>query len=284
MATYVGGTSTNLAGAGPFSLTALTGGVGSAPLPGDVVIATYGSRVVGSPSYKTLSGNNSGAYISLGDLFSNGTTYGICGTAFYHVMGATPDTTISLSASVNVTGVEVWRDLNTTTQIDVTTTTATGTGTDIPNPAAITPVTTNAIVLAIGISSDNTFTATPAAPSGYGNFIGNANVSATVAMATKDWSGSGSEDPGVFTGTYKNSTGLAWAAWTIALRPTTGVSINSLPVNVPVVGLASTIGVLWVLPSDVKSGVVYGPTGVEFTGTYVGGGGSGMSRSRVTNA
>jgi hypothetical protein len=48
-------------------------------------------------------------------------------------------------------------------------------------------------------------------------------------------------------------------------------------------GVAATVTQFWVDPSNVKLGVVYGPTGTEFTGTYSGGGG-GVSRSRVTNA
>jgi hypothetical protein len=41
---------------------------------------------------------------------------------------------------------------------------------------------------------------------------------------------------------------------------------------------------VWPLPAQVKSGVVYGPNGNDLTGTLASGGGSGVPRSRITNA
>jgi len=40
----------------------------------------------------------------------------------------------------------------------------------------------------------------------------------------------------------------------------------------------------WPVEADVKLGVDYGPTGVEYTGTYAPGGGTTCSRARVVNA
>lgn len=41
----------------------------------------------------------------------------------------------------------------------------------------------------------------------------------------------------------------------------------------------------WPVENDVKTGVLYGPTKTEYTGTYSGGtGGTGMSKGRVVNA
>ena len=63
-----------------------------------------------------------------------------------------------------------------------------------------------------------------------------------------------------------------------------GVSIFASVGNANAEGITATILPMWVMPSDVKSGVTYGPTGSEYTGTYSGGGGGGVSRGRITNA
>ena len=41
---------------------------------------------------------------------------------------------------------------------------------------------------------------------------------------------------------------------------------------------------VWPMPAQVQLGLVYGPNGNDFTGTLSAGGGSGVPRSRVTNA
>lgn len=286
MATYVGGVTFGV-GAGPFTLSgALTGGIAASPATGDTIIVLSGTKYnsAGAPgTTTTCTGNNQGAYTSLGMLWSNGsTTNDVYGQAWYSYASGTADTTITFGSSEDSTCVHVWRDLDSSTQMDVSVVTATGTGGDNPDSAAITPVTTNAVVLTLGVSSQSTTAPSHTAPTGYGNSVVTNTTSRGDAMiASNVWSGSGAENPGAWTG-GTGGTGLAWCAWTVALRPKTGVTINSTVTDIPVAGVNSTLGAMWVLPSDVRSGVVYGPTGSEFTGTLAVG--SGMSRGRITNA
>lgn len=58
------------------------------------------------------------------------------------------------------------------------------------------------------------------------------------------------------------------------LRKNLTQMVNVPIANVLVAGIVPVQHGLWLFPSDVKSGVVYGPAG-EFTGAYAGGGGGG---------
>ena len=142
---------------------------------------------------------------------------------YWKRMGATPDTVVSVTAGAAsrrmATVIQTWSGVDTTTALDVTSTTATGASGD-PDPASITTVTDNAVVIAIGAWDDDTFT-DAAAPSGYGDLIEQettgaaANQGATVAMASKLVTSFGAENPGAFSGSGDDE----WAAVTMALRP-----------------------------------------------------------------
>jgi hypothetical protein len=73
--------------------------------------------------------------------------------------------------------------------------------------------------------------------------------------------------------------------WETEVTPTGGAITISMGI-----GTAAWTGVnftfdasVWPLPAQVQSGVVYGPNGNDLTGTLASGG-SGVPRSRITNA
>lgn len=208
------------------SLTALTGGSGSTAQTGDIVVLVISDHY---PADGTagISVNTSGyTAIDGGGIWSNDSR-DTNARLFYKVMGATPDTTVSVhdgNSGGDVSGVcvvHVWSGVDTTTPMDVTTTKTSGGNTGTPNPPSITPVTAGAIVLAVG-SGSSTSAQTPTAPTGYSNLKSASQVqssqASTSAIASKAWSGSGAEDPGTF-GSMSTSTSDSWVAYTVALRP-----------------------------------------------------------------
>lgn len=234
---YRGGKSAN-AGSGAtdwsIDLTALSGGSGAAAQAGDIVIVVFsdhypadgtGNMSVNTSGYTAIDGGG------LHSTDSRQTNMRI----FYKVMGVTPDTTLSLhdgssGGDVGATGsVSVWSGINAATQMDVSPVPATGTNTGTPDPAAILPVTTGAVVLAIGggsATSDRTMTA----PSGFGNLIFGTNTqssqNSTCGIASIAWGG-GSVNPGTFGG-MSTSTSDSWCALTVALRPEPDSSVKTV--------------------------------------------------------
>lgn len=163
---------------------------------------------------------------------------------FTKVMGATPDSSVTFSASGGSISdeefalVQVFRGVDLTTPLDVTPTTSTRTSSANPDPAAITPVTPGAWIVVGGGAGSVTdapqpFTNPGGLSSGTGHFISRAEGSSTAAgiigMGFKsDWT-SGSYDPLAFTGGSASSAEVAVAV-TLALRPapdTTAPTITS---------------------------------------------------------
>jgi hypothetical protein len=223
---YVGGNSAAGSNAAfSVSLTALTGGSGSTAQAGDIVIVVSGwsGTVDGNPGIATA------GYTEVSDLYANDTRDANLSVS-YKIMGATPDTTVSVNGSGGTAGangsvavVHVWRGVDTVTPMDVSATTATGTNAATIDNASITPVTAGAIVLAAGLSTaaasagDTSFTA----PTGYSNAVmknGNGtSLSVQAGIASKSWS-SGAENPAAWSN-ITTSTSDSWAAVTLALRP-----------------------------------------------------------------
>ena len=272
-------------------LTALTGGSGSTPLEGDVAICVTGwsSTLTNEAS---SSGVSSGGWTWIADLGSDD-NYAASYSVWYKKMGATPDTSVTCISSATYGGaglVAVYRGVDPYVQLDVTTTVASGINTANADCPANTPVTTGALVLAVaGFGRNISYSWVGVPPTGYGDCFGQATDGgggrcSVVGISSKDWSGSGAEDPGVYTG-IGTASFQCWAGATIVLRPTSTIIANMTIPDVPVGRPTFDVQQLWVLPSDVKSGITYGPTGTEFEGTYsAGGGGGGVSRGRITNA
>ena len=205
----------------------LTGGIGSAALNGDFVLAVYS---LGSDTDETLTitdGTNN--YTLVGSelyIFDNEATnlrvaYKFITTDTSVTFGQTPSTIVD-----GVCSVFVLRGVNATTPLDVAVTTATGANSFLPNPPAITPITQGAQIIAIGAG------AVPAGafniydtPSDLVNFhsrhetagAGGRSTIQGIGMKT-DWV-SGSFNPSAFTNASSDRTSSSWAAMTIALRP-----------------------------------------------------------------
>ncbi len=228
---YVGGTS-GLKSTSSTTYTislsgTLTGGIGSSPITGDIIIVASGFGFP-SASAPAVSGNTSGSYSTLHAVLSADPSpspvanYG----SFRQIAGATPDTTLTITKGGTVayggcSAVHVWRNEDQTTPVDVTTVTATGTGTGKCDAPSIPPSTAGAVVIAMGFGNQPTTGGAFTIPSGMSNGVsvkddGNSGDGG-VWIASFAWT-SGAYDPAIVTGGTTNS-GSAWCAATVALRP-----------------------------------------------------------------
>lgn len=230
---YVGGTGAT-AVAGPYNVSlngTLTGGIATSPSPGDLVLVFVSqiySNTSANPSIASSDG--SGSYTAAHDLLVANSGYDTFGRTYYKVQGASVDTTLSISSSLNssypgATVVHVWRGANASTPMDVTPTTATAAGDGIgrPNPPSITPLTTGAVIVAFGVGVQDAGSAAYTIPSGMGNGVSlyRNTVEADIGSfgCSVAWT-SGAYDPAAATGGVVPSFGTAsWAAVTLALRP-----------------------------------------------------------------
>lgn len=147
----------------------------------------------------------------------------------YKVMGASPDTSVSIPASNATTAgvactIHAFRGVDTATPMDVTPVTAGNINTGVADAGSITPVTPGSWILACavaGVAAGAAFT-NPAGMSATTNHFRSVTNSATttdcnVGTALKtDWT-SGAFDPAVFGGSTSTNTG-SWTAVTLVLR------------------------------------------------------------------
>lgn len=189
-------------------------------LEGDLVVIGCGfvGTADGNPGVTTS------GYTEIADLYSDDDRDANLAVA-WKLMGATPDTIATIKGSGSATNAavavcHVWRGADPTTPIDVTTTTDGGIDSAVFNSPSITPVTTGAVVLSIGLSTSTTVDTAITAPTGYTNKVdvtydpGNA---ALIGIASKAWL-SGAEDPATWTA-ISTGTPESWAAATVAIRP-----------------------------------------------------------------
>jgi hypothetical protein len=301
---YVGGRTQGGAGTtGNITISlngTLTGGLSSSPQDGDIVIVAIEMCGTTNKSYRIST------YTQIADLYANDTEDSNLQVG-YKFMSATPDTSVTITGGTGSTAdayaaiVHVWRGVDSTTPLDVTPTTASLTNTGIPNPPAITPTSTGAmIVVAAGTAHTggiDTFGATY-----LDNFLtvgANDSNDATAGMGNIAWT-SGSYDPAAWTFSQTNSTAFSTNSVTMALRPATvlvpefGNLKNSgiwniqaayellAPSGEAVPGqVAFTISDSWVVPVDVTSisamcvGAGGGGGGSEDIDETGGGGGGG---------
>lgn len=263
---YVGGTidaGPGEAGPGTVSLTSLTGGIGTAPIAGDVIVVAY---AIGSISDRNVSVSiNQGTITELVDLYSNDTVDTNLGV-YYSVVGATPPTSITAgdtgsTANAGALAVHVWRNIDTTTPIDVTTTTATAGNSALANPPAITTATENAVVIAIGASGNDNATATFTQGGDLTNFLsvgGSDTEDATVGMGSIATTSPATVDPIAFS--IATSSTFSWAAATVVLRPKLA--------DVPLYGNFKNSGI-WSLDAVLDS-IAPLPTSISFVGSATG--------------
>lgn len=227
---YVGGASATGTGATyNVSLTGLTGGIGSSATSGDLVIVVTGwaSAADGNPAVTTA------GYTEVYDLYGNDTRDANL-SVNWKIMGGTPDTSVTVSgfnnaANGGATVVHVWRGADQTTPMDVSPPTgAASNNSALPDSPAITPVTSGAYVLTVGLGTGAAAPTVFTEPSGYGNVVSAAGAGSTMGavavIASISWPG-GAVDPGAWTGT--TGTSDSRAAGTLALRP----AVDSLSVT-----------------------------------------------------
>ena len=221
---YVGGSARifiNNGATSTASLTSLSGGSDTAPSAGDLVIVSHG--VASSSTAETL-GINSPGYTSLSQLTADSIRISQF-RVHYKVMGATPDTEVVVTqaddnTAAKVVSVQVFRGADEATPLDVSAVSATSSNSVLVNPSPITPTTSGAWIVAVGVGAHvegtNTFSS-----SDLSNFI-TAGVSdkkdITIGAGTAEWS-SGAFDPAQFTFSDTSKTDYSWAAYTLALRP-----------------------------------------------------------------
>ena len=191
------------------------------PIQGDVVFGLCGSD-------NTLDGIADGILSTGYETLDLGQAGLGCHLA-YKVMGATPDTTVTVKADSNrqmAVAVQVFRGID-ASSLDVPFAIATG-STGMPNAPAVTTLTAGALVIAFGVLDDDPEDTT--LPSGFSNLVQDkttdptAATGATVMIASKIQATAGAVDPDVFGGTGTDD----WRAFTCVLRPSSGGAIESL--------------------------------------------------------
>lgn len=220
---YVGGYVEGFAGQTTnrtIALTSLTGGLASAPAAGDIVIVYFGT---GSNTNQNLVVSG---FTEVTELFSGASEDTNLAVA-YKFMGATPDTSFTLTGGTGSTNdagavaVQVWRGVSQVTPLDVTQTTATGINSVLCDPPAITPTTNGAIIVSGGAGAHDEENPRTYSSSNLSAFIslGRGDThSVTIGLGYHIWT-SGAFDPAQFTFSDTDSDVFSWAGVTLALRP-----------------------------------------------------------------
>ena len=138
-------------------------------------------------------------------------TNSVYNSVWYKVMGATPDTSVTVP-EVSAWVVAAFRGIDTTNIFDVTTVGPNTTTTD-PDPPSITTVTDDSMIVVFGGFDDQNRALDVIPPSGYTLAAAEDNDGTTM-VAYKLLSTAGTEDPGLFDTGTSDST----VAYTIALR------------------------------------------------------------------
>ena len=208
------------------SLTALTGGIGTAPIAGDLILVQSGwaSKTNDNPDVTTA------GFTEVADLYSTN-THDLNMSVAYAIAGASPPTSVTVSGSGSTVNgssmtVAVFRGVDSINPFDATIATAVGAGSGDANCPPITPVTAGNWVIAIGgVAAVNGNTFTP--PTGFTELTDQPGSSAlsrssSFTMAYKSGNTPGAAvNPTAFTWAGTGASG-SWAAATVALRPSLG--------------------------------------------------------------
>ena len=192
--------------------------------PGDILIVWAGFGNGSTDRNFDISGNNSGAFQEINDLYANKSN-DVNAAAAYQIVGGTADTTITVTVNDGINpianaqlAIQIlhYRGVNPTTPMDVAAIGVSGVDTAVSDPGAITPVTTGAKIIALYACSNQT-PGDWTAPGNISNFDQIANASrALIGSGDADWSG-GTFNPDAATKAVDNRD--TWAAITLALRP-----------------------------------------------------------------
>lgn len=229
---YVGGKSVAIAGTTSDTTIGLkngtlTGGIGANADTNDLILVAYAVGGVGAQTLTVDSANDLGlikvAYTEAVNINRTEKTYDATLYAGWTILGATKSTVVvsgtGNAAYAGAVCIQVWRNTDGTTPMDVTpvTTTAAGTGSNSPDAPAITPVTTGAVVVAIGALASQTVSTLTSSMDNVVAVASTDTNSVTLAMASKKWT-SGAYDPPAFSGDTAGSQDSLCAA-SLAIRP-----------------------------------------------------------------
>jgi hypothetical protein len=201
----------------------LTGGIGSSAQSGDLVIAAFASS--GVSSLAKLISDGSTPYTIVGSELYQSDTYGTNLRLAYKRMGATPDASVTFGPTGNandagVMFVFVFRNVSASSPI-ITFANARLGNTGLPNPPAITPSVSRAVIVAVGASGNGAGNGQTFSCSNMLGMVSSSQSdtgSCCAGMARADYT-SGSFDPAAFTASYADSTQYSFAAIPCALRP-----------------------------------------------------------------
>lgn len=218
---YVGGRTQIFAGANSgttsVALTGLTGGIGSAPIAGDLVVVPYGfgsttfSRVLTAPTGWTAIPRTSA-----------NSTYDANLTGFYKIMGSTPDTTIAVpntgsTADAGAVTVHVFRGTAATNVITITNG-LNGINSARPSFASVQPTVPSSVVLFIGVGATATGAVyTQTGLSGFQTSTSPDTNDVIIGSGYQVWSGSGPVTQTAFTGGTA-VTGNSWASASLVIN------------------------------------------------------------------
>lgn len=228
---YVGGVTASIPGSTAtttdVSLTSLSGGMGSRPRTGDIIIVFYG---VSSTADRTF-GVTTDGYVEIAELYVND-TYDANLSVSFKFAGINADTIVTLSATGATTdagavAIQVFRGVSPTLPFSATATTAIGSNSVLANPPAITPTIAGSIVVAGGAGAHTAGVQTYSS-SNLLNFISNGGADNTndvvVGMGWNRGQQSVAFDPAAFTFSAASAATNSWAAATLALNPDIGQS------------------------------------------------------------
>lgn len=195
---------------------ALTGGVSTTPQAGDFVVLSIAIGQTGSTSApQGITGYTTLGQVVGADTYDAGLYVGT------KVMGSTPDTTFPVRSSYSIENAQaavvfVWRNVE---ALDVTSTTASGANSRAANPPAITPVTENSIIMAVGAAAHvgGAVNYTNTELQGFRSAAGSDTYDVSLGAGYVNWT-SGAFDPAAFT-ISGSTTSDSWAALTLALKP-----------------------------------------------------------------
>ena len=236
---YVGGVTSGRPGSTSTTTQSLsgtlTGGIATSPAGGDFVVVYCSVGSTGAPlTSQTVSGNNSGAYSN--EAFQSGnSTYDSGSQLNYQRMGGTPDTSLTIPPSTDVDYAQRWvvhvfRNVDAATPLDVAAVPASGTGTGRPDPAAITPSTAGAWIVAFYASASASGSAYTAPTDFATDWLGGTQADTVDCMQGggyyTGWT-SGAYNPAAITAGGTTGAGDSWTAMTIALRPAGAVPANN---------------------------------------------------------
>lgn len=260
--------------------------------PGDLMIVAF----LGSDTNSDygLAATTAG-WTELSDVYANSTSSDVQGALYYKIMGATPDTALVVTSSgtegSNTVqwGYQIWRGVNQTTPFDVTYSDASyqviNTAGSLPDPAPITPVTTNAAISVIAMAAhqiagtSSAFTNTSL--TGLANGTAGSSFNTTLGMGYYTGWVSGEFNPTAFTG-ITTASNQSSVAFTLAIRPTLSIVYGNLK-NSGIWNLESVFDATTPFYGNtVEYLVIAGGGAAGLNSNDSGGGGAGGYRSSVT--